>query len=271
MRSGRPSHRRPGHRSCPAGVRLRLVPFNASSQRIARIKAELSDGKKSGERRFAKRLEDFLEDDYLCWYDVPIGPKRHHPDFLILHPSRGLLYDDARSICRKSRGLDFSLSSVGIKAAGRTSILRLNYRNTREILQFACDFASQFLDAQAADDDQIPMVLPETGGASGPAFRQFESIGDEIAYATKCLKAWHERGDFPSDIAVICMKPDHGKRIAKRLEWNARNSTEGDSLRKTSFKFRDLLTNEPKKIRWLHGHSRSSPTSNPVFQDRSRQ
>ena len=47
------------------------------------------------------------------------------------------------------------------------------------------------------------MVLPETGGASGPgpAFRQFETIGDEIAYATKCLKAWHERGDFLGDIA----------------------------------------------------------------------
>jgi superfamily I DNA/RNA helicase len=133
-----------------------------------------------------------------------------------------LLYDDAQSIYRKSRGLDFSLSSVGIKAAGRTSILRLNYRNTREILQFACDFASKFLDAKAADDDHIPMVLPETGGTSGPgpAFRQFENIGDEIGYATKCLKAWHERGDFLGDIAVICMKPDHAKRIAQQLQAN---------------------------------------------------
>ncbi len=131
-----------------------------------------------------------------------------------------LLYDDAQSIYRKSRGLDFSLSSVGIKAAGRTSILRLNYRNTREILQFACDFASQFMDAKAADDDHIPMVLPESGGASGPgpAFRHFASIGDEIAYATKCIMAWHERGDFLGDIAVICMKPDHGKRIAHQLQ-----------------------------------------------------
>lgn len=131
-----------------------------------------------------------------------------------------LLYDDAQAIYRKSKGLDFTLSSVGIKAAGRTSILRLNYRNTREILQFACEFASQFMGAKAADDDHIPMVLPETGGISGPgpAFRQFENIGDEIAYATRCLKAWHERGDFLGDIAVICMKPDHGKRIAHQLE-----------------------------------------------------
>jgi len=131
-----------------------------------------------------------------------------------------LLYDDAQSIYRKSRALDFSLSSVGIKATGRTSILRLNYRNTREILHFACAFASQFLGTKAADDDHIPMVHPETGGASGPgpAFRQFATLNDEIAYATRCIESWHARGDFLGDIAVICMHTDHGKRIAHHLQ-----------------------------------------------------
>src|SRR5690606_8421492 len=47
------------------------------------------------------------------------------------------LYDDAQSIYKKKRGLGFSLASVGIQAQGRTTVLRLNYRNTREILQFA--------------------------------------------------------------------------------------------------------------------------------------
>jgi hypothetical protein len=44
-----------------------------------------------GERRFAQRLESKLEDDYLCWYDVPIGQSMRHPDFVVLHPKRGLL------------------------------------------------------------------------------------------------------------------------------------------------------------------------------------
>jgi len=44
-----------------------------------------------GERRFAERLEAKLEDDYLCWYDVAIGEKTRHPDFIVFHPSRGLL------------------------------------------------------------------------------------------------------------------------------------------------------------------------------------
>lgn len=30
----------------------------------------------SGERRLAERLDQKLEDDYLLWWDVPIGPKQ---------------------------------------------------------------------------------------------------------------------------------------------------------------------------------------------------
>lgn len=44
-----------------------------------------------GERRFAERLEAKLEDDYLCWYNVALGPAALHPDFIVFHPRRGLL------------------------------------------------------------------------------------------------------------------------------------------------------------------------------------
>ncbi|WP_372824531.1 NERD domain-containing protein, partial [Polaromonas sp.] len=44
----------------------------------------------SGERRFAERLEQKLDDDYLLWYDVPIGPRHLHPDFVVMHPRRGI-------------------------------------------------------------------------------------------------------------------------------------------------------------------------------------
>ena len=45
----------------------------------------------SGERRLAERLEQKLDADYLLWYDVPVGPKQTHPDFVIIHPRRGVL------------------------------------------------------------------------------------------------------------------------------------------------------------------------------------
>ena len=36
-------------------------------------------------------LESHLEDDYLCWYDLPVGLRQRYTDFIILHPRRGLL------------------------------------------------------------------------------------------------------------------------------------------------------------------------------------
>jgi hypothetical protein len=43
-----------------------------------------------GESRLAQRLEAKPDDDYLLWYDVPVGPKALHSDFILLNPSRGL-------------------------------------------------------------------------------------------------------------------------------------------------------------------------------------
>jgi hypothetical protein len=45
----------------------------------------------AGEKRLAGRLQQKLDDDYLLWYDVPLGPKQSHPDFVVMHPRRGIL------------------------------------------------------------------------------------------------------------------------------------------------------------------------------------
>lgn len=44
-----------------------------------------------GERRSAERLEKPLEDDYLCWNNVPVGPKACYPGFVALHSRCGIL------------------------------------------------------------------------------------------------------------------------------------------------------------------------------------
>ena len=36
----------------------------------------------SGEKSISVRLENKLQDDCLLWYDVPVGPKQSHPDFV---------------------------------------------------------------------------------------------------------------------------------------------------------------------------------------------
>ena len=49
------------------------------------------DKMEAGERRFAERLEKKLDASSLCWFDLPIGRGSHHPDFLVLDPTRGIL------------------------------------------------------------------------------------------------------------------------------------------------------------------------------------
>lgn len=61
---------------------------------MARVIPQLSTlrGMTSGERRLGQRLETLLEDDYTIWYDIAVGRRRRYPDFIILHPARGLLF-----------------------------------------------------------------------------------------------------------------------------------------------------------------------------------
>ena len=130
-----------------------------------------------------------------------------------------LLYDDAQSIYKKRAGLGFSLSSVGIQAQGRTTILRLNYRNTREILSFAYAFAQHYLNPQSTDDDHIPLIEPEAAGNNGPepVVRQFDTLSHEIDYTLACLSKWHAQGIQWGDMAVIYAVGNQGHAVAAQM------------------------------------------------------
>src|SRR5690606_3259052 len=92
-----------------------------------------------------------------------------------------LLYDDAQSIYSKRRSRKFSLKSVGIQAQGRTTILRVNYRNTNEILDCAFRVAEDVIRPEDAGDDGIPVIKPEMAGRHGPRPKliRARSIPDE--------------------------------------------------------------------------------------------
>ncbi|WP_252107002.1 MULTISPECIES: nuclease-related domain-containing DEAD/DEAH box helicase [unclassified Halomonas] len=130
-----------------------------------------------------------------------------------------LLYDDAQSIYQKG-ALKFPLSSAGVQARGRTTILKLNYRNTREILSFAYEFARDFLKAHDGDDDHVPLIAPEVAGVSGPqpAFRAFKSDDAEANYLVRCIKTWQEQGSELNSIAVVYTSNAQGNRFHKALQ-----------------------------------------------------
>ncbi|MBL4665797.1 MAG: NERD domain-containing protein [Sneathiella sp.] len=129
-----------------------------------------------------------------------------------------LLYDDAQSIYKKQNKLNFSLSSVGIQAKGRTTILRLNYRNTREILNFAYRFAKEYF--TQSEDTDIPLIEPQAAGKNGedPVVKYFDNLPAEVAYVVRCLQAWNVKGMSWSDIAILYPGGIAGKLMAAALK-----------------------------------------------------
>ncbi|WP_418132207.1 3'-5' exonuclease (plasmid) [Variovorax sp. 375MFSha3.1] len=117
-----------------------------------------------------------------------------------------LLYDDAQSIYDKRSGKPFSFKSVGVQAQGRTTILRINYRNTRQILQTASAMATELLRPQEKDDDGVPLVQPVSCGREGPEpividLPSTQAQADRIA---ELMASAHNEGHAWGDMAVLC-------------------------------------------------------------------
>lgn len=131
-----------------------------------------------------------------------------------------LLYDDAQSIYKKKGLLDFSLSSVGIQARGRTTILKLNYRNTKEILAFAYEFAKRYLAPMDSDEDHVPLVAPQAAGRSGPLpyLKRCGSRQEEIAYIAHTLKRLSNSGMSWRDMCITCYSKPFAQVVVEGLQ-----------------------------------------------------
>ena len=129
-----------------------------------------------------------------------------------------LLYDDAQSIYRRS-GLGFSLSSVGVQARGRTKILSLNYRNTRQILNFAYEFAKELFQEKNSGDDHVPLIKPQAAGLDGPMpmFKQLGSFEEEARFAAGCVAKWRDDGVPWRETAIIYDARWMGEAVAQEF------------------------------------------------------
>ena len=130
-----------------------------------------------------------------------------------------LLYDDAQSIYERSRKKNFSFKSVGVQAQGRTTILKINYRNTRQILQTASLIAADLLTADEQDEDGIPLVKPVSCGREGeaPLIIRLPSLRDEASKIAELLEGAHREGHAWGDMAIICRHAWVGDECAKAL------------------------------------------------------
>lgn len=118
-----------------------------------------------------------------------------------------VLYDDAQSIYdRTQKSKNFSFKCVGIQAQGRTTILKINYRNTRQILQTASLVAADLLTAEDKDDDGVPLLKPVSCGRDGeaPLIVRLPTLREEVAQVAELLATAHREGHAWADMAILC-------------------------------------------------------------------
>src|SRR5215467_9260010 len=98
-----------------------------------------------------------------------------------------VVYDDIQAIYKgRERPV---WKQLGIEAQGRTTVLKVNYRNTAQIVAFARRFASDVIGAPGTiADDEHANLLPEDAGRQGlvPEVRQCVSIDAEA----HCIAEW---------------------------------------------------------------------------------
>jgi hypothetical protein len=119
-----------------------------------------------------------------------------------------VLYDDAQSIYQARRRTRFNFASVGIEARGRTSILRLNYRNTADVLGLAMACAESLLphrDAPPRGEDEPQLVAPQSAGRRGPPPVLIEAADarEEAALVAGRVAALLDAGAPPQEIALL--------------------------------------------------------------------
>lgn len=138
-----------------------------------------------------------------------------------------VLYDDAQSIYRPPRRR-FSFASVGIEARGRTSVLKVNYRNTAEVLQLATATAGRLLQGsapdgeadEARDEDDIARLVPQGAGRHGPSpeLLRAASPREEAALVAERVADALADGLLPADIGLLARRHDLLDPVERALQ-----------------------------------------------------
>lgn len=155
-----------------------------------------------------------------------------------------VLYDDAQSIYQKTRR-KLSFAKLGVEARGRTEVLKINYRNTREVLALALECARPILHArEPGDGDDVPLVLPDSAGRSGPVpvFSPFNSVDAELRNVVARISERIAEGRRLADMAVIARQWWVLDRLQPLLERAGLPSLQSRHRRRTDGLPEDHLT-----------------------------
>lgn len=130
-----------------------------------------------------------------------------------------IVYDDAQAIYKGRKRPVWK--QLGIEAAGRTTVLKVNYRNTAQILRFARKFAADVIGAPGVcAGDESAILMPEDGGREGvePVVRQCVSYDGEAHAIAEWLLGRKAAGYQWGEMAVLYPRHFIGERFEKIFE-----------------------------------------------------
>lgn len=132
-----------------------------------------------------------------------------------------VLYDDAQNLYGEKTRRKFSFKSIGIQAQGRTTVLKLNYRNTAEVLAVAYEFAKAVMLPSTDSEEDVPvLVQPQSAGRHGakPELIKLPSMKHEADYLAERVQQVYERGIAWNDMAIIYRDKWMRNMISDRLQ-----------------------------------------------------
>ena len=133
-----------------------------------------------------------------------------------------LLYDDAQNLYgSQQKRKKFSFKSVGIKAQGRTSVLKTNYRNTVEVLNLAYEFAKEVMQPNESDDvDEPVLIQPQSAGRHGhsPQLLACGSFADEVKQAISLVQKLHSEGVPWNEMGILYRVKFMGETIYTQFQ-----------------------------------------------------
>ncbi len=104
-----------------------------------------------------------------------------------------IVLDGAQSLYQRTRA--FTWAGVGVQARGRTRRLDRNYRNTKQILEFAWQVAQSTL-ADEEETETHVRVLPRKASRQGPVpgYRSCATVAEEQAWVVGQVARFRARG-----------------------------------------------------------------------------
>lgn len=179
-------------------------------------------GETNESNRWTNALGNAIEQEK---YDAILVDEGHdfHPNWYrgVMHALKNgedgdllVAIDGSQSLYNRPR--NFTWKSLGIKAQGRSRRLARNYRNTREIFEFAWHITQPTIvhDSEAEINDTHVRVEPEVVERTGskPKFLLASQYGSQAETIAQIIYDWKMRGLRDSDIGIIACSPSQSRK-----------------------------------------------------------